>query len=145
MAASRCRCLAASRPTAYSGIAPGGMRMTPKTRSWLRLAAAWLAGAVALGRAAAGMPADAPKAAAPEPPAQVVLVEGERLTVDLHGAELAQVLRQVGEAAGFHITTSGTLGVVTAAFSARTLEEGLRRLVQDHEMMLVYRPAGLRN
>ena len=124
--------------------------MTPPTRSrillWIgrqarhRLAAACLAAAVTVGWTAVAAPADAPKA--PTPPAEVVTVDGGRLTVDLHGADLADVLRQVAEAAGFHLTTTGELGLITAAFSARTVEEGLRRLVQDHEMMLVYRPAG---
>jgi HEAT repeat protein len=106
-----------------------------------RLAAACLAGVAAIGWTAVAAPADAPKAAAP--PAQVVMVKGGRLTVDLRGAELADVLHQVAEAGGFHLTTTGELGRVTAAFSARTVEDGLRRLVQDHEMMLVYRPAGV--
>ena len=123
--------------------------MTPTTRSrmllWIdrqarhRLAAACLAAAVTVAWPAAAAPADAPKA--PAPPAQVVTVKGGRLTVDLRGVELADVLHQVAEAAGFHLTTTGELGRVTAAFSARTVEDGLRRLVQDHEMMLVYRPA----
>ena len=125
--------------------------MTSTTRSggplWIgcqarrRLAAACLAAAaVAVGWTAAAAPADVPKL--PAPTAQVVMLEGGRLTVDLRDAELADVLQQVAEAAAFHLTTTGELGLVTAAFSARTVEEGLRRLVQDHEMMLVYRPAG---
>ena len=107
-----------------------------------RLAVACLAAAVALAWTAVAAPADAPKISAPASPAQVVMVKGGRLTVDLRGAELADVLQQVAEAAGFHLTTTGELGRVTAAFSARTVEDGLRRLVQDHEMMLLYRPAG---
>ena len=105
-----------------------------------RLAAACLATAVVVGWTAVAAPADAPKV--PAPPTQVVMAKGGRLTVDLRGADLADVLRQVAEAAGFHLTTTGELGLITAAFSARTVEDGLRRLVQDHEMMLVYRPAG---
>lgn len=102
-----------------------------------RLAAACLA-AAAIGWTGVASPATPPKA--PEPPTEVVMVEGGRLTVDVRGAELVEVLHRVGEAAGFHLTTTGELGLVTAAFSARTVEDGLRRLVQDHEMMLVYRP-----
>ena len=126
--------------------------MTSTTRScsrlWIgrrarhRLAVACLAVAVAVGWTAVAAPADAPKAPAPAPPAQVVMVKGERLTVDLRGAELTDVLQQVADAAGFHLTTTGELGHVTMAFNARTVEDGLRRLVQDHEMMLVYGPAG---
>jgi hypothetical protein len=104
-----------------------------------RLAAACLV-AAAIGCTAVAAPAAPPNA--PEPPAEVVVVEGGRLTVNVRGAELADVLQQVAEAAGFHLTTTGELGRVTSAFSTRTVEEGLRRLVQDHEMMLVYRPAG---
>ena len=121
--------------------------MTPTTRLcsslWIsrqaghRLAAACLA-AAAIAWTAVAAAAAPPKA--PERSAEVVIVEGGRLTVDVRGAELADVLLQVGEAAGFHLTITGELGLVTAAFSGRTVEDGLRRLVQDHEMMLVYRP-----
>jgi len=102
-----------------------------------RLAAACLT-AAAIGWTPVAAPAAPPKV--PEPPAEVVRVEGGRLTVDVRDAELADVLLQAGDAAGFHLTITGELGLVTAAFSARTVEDGLRRLVQDHEMMLVYRP-----
>jgi hypothetical protein len=108
-----------------------------RARHWL--VAACLAAASVLGWTAVAAPADAPKV--PAPPGQVVIVKGERLTVDLRDAELADVLFQVAKAAGFHLTTTGELGRVTAAFSASTVEDGLRRLVQDHEMMLVYGPA----
>jgi hypothetical protein len=108
-----------------------------QARRWL--VAACLGAASVLGWTAVAAPADAPKV--PAPPGQVVMVEGERLTVDLRSAELAGVLFQVAKAAGFHLTTTGELGRVTAAFSAQTVEDGLRRLVQDHEMMLVYGPA----
>src|SRR6186713_3345159 len=114
MAASPCRCLAASRPTAYSGIAPGGRRMPPTTRPcrslWIsrrvrhRLAAACLT-AAAIGWTPVAAPAAPPKV--PEPPAEVVRVEGGRLTVDVRDAELADVLLQVGDAAGFHLTITG--------------------------------------
>ena len=126
--------------------------MTSTTRScsslWIgrqarrQLVAACLAVAFAVGWVGVAAPADAPKVPAPGSPAQVVMVKGGRLTVDLRGAELADVLLQVANAVGFHLTTTGELGRVTVAFSARTVEDGLRRLVQDHEMMLVYGPAG---
>ena len=83
--------------------------------------------------------ADPPKATPAGPPAPLVSVEDGRLTVDARDADLAQVLREVAERADFHLEISGPLGRVTAAFTAASVEEGLRRLVQDHELMLVYR------
>ena len=83
--------------------------------------------------------ADPPKATPAGPPAPSVSVEDGRLTVDARDADLAQVLREVAERADFHLEISGPLGRVTAAFTAASVEEGLRRLVQDHELMLVYR------
>lgn len=74
------------------------------------------------------------------PPELVVIGEG-RVTIDAHDADLADVLAQLGARAGFRVRTSGSLGRVTATFTAVSVEQALRRLVQDHELMLLYSPA----
>ncbi len=74
-------------------------------------------------------------------PVPVIAFSEGKLSVDLRDADLANVLQQIATRASFQLTTSGQLRRVTAVFTAVSLEEGLRRLVQDHELMLVYRPA----
>ncbi len=64
-----------------------------------------------------------------------------KLSVHVQDAELSEVLRQVAAVAGFQLKTTGQLGRVTEAFTDVSLEGGLRRLVRDHELMLVYRPS----
>ena len=73
----------------------------------------------------------------------VVIGEGG-VTIDAHDADLADVLAQFGARAGFRVRTSGSLGRVTATFTAVSVEQALRRLVQDHELMLLYSPASER-
>ncbi len=77
-------------------------------------------------------------ASAPSSPAPFVDVAGGQLTVDVRDADLADVLKQISARAGFELRTKGQLGHVTATFTAVSLEDGLRRLVQAHELMLVY-------
>jgi len=69
-----------------------------------------------------------------------VIDEG-RVTVDAHDADLAGVLAQLGAQAGFRVRTSGSLGRVNVTFTAMSVEQALRRLVQDHELMLLYSAA----
>lgn len=77
------------------------------------------------------------------PISPVVAIAGGTLTVDLHHAELESVLREIATRAAFDLKTSGQLGRVTATFTGVPLEEGLRRLAPEHELMLVYRaPSG---
>ena len=76
---------------------------------------------------------DVPGAVGLAPPELVVIEEG-RVTVDAHGVDLADVLAQLGARAGFRVRTSGSLGRVTATFTATSVEQALRRLVQDHEL-----------
>jgi len=64
--------------------------------------------------------------------------EGERNPDDV---DLADVLAQLGARAGFRVRTSASLGRVTATFTAVSVEQALRRLVQDHELMLIHSPA----
>ena len=115
---------------------PGGS-VQPLVRARARRTAmrwcASLALALCSGPAAAA-PADVP----PAPP--VVTVEPGRVTVDVRDAELADVLSALATRADFELETTGSLGRVTAGFTAASVEQALRRLVQDHEMMLVYGP-----
>ena len=78
----------------------------------------------------------------PVPPV-VEIAEG-KLSLDLHRAELESVLREIAARAAFELgTMSGELGRVTVTFTGVSLEEGLRRLAPEHELMLVYRaPSG---
>jgi hypothetical protein len=71
------------------------------------------------------------------PPDLVVIEEG-RVTVNAQDAELADVLLALGARAEFGLRIFGPLGRVTTAFTAMSLEQALRQLVQDHELMLVY-------
>jgi hypothetical protein len=97
-------------------------------------------GAPVLPAAEAAGPPPASSAISPPP---VVTVENRVVSVDAVDAEMADVLSALAQQAGFQLTISGQLGRVTAAFTRASVEEALRRLVQDHELMLVYgAPAG---
>jgi len=74
-------------------------------------------------------------------PLELVVIEEGRVTVDAHDADLSDVLAQLGARAGFRVRTSGALGRLTATFTAVSVEQALRRLVQNHELMLVYSAA----
>lgn len=80
---------------------------------------------------------DLPASVAPAPRELVVIEEG-RVTIDAHDADLADVLSELGARAEFRLRMSGQLGRVTTAFTVMSVEQALRRLVQDHELMLVY-------
>jgi len=123
------------------GPARSGARAWPRARRRrCRLAVAFFA---ALGHLAplsvAAAPAGPPGAMSPAP---VVAVEGGRVTVDARDADLADLLSQLADAAGFQLTTRGQLGRVTVSFTGLALASALRRLAQDYELMLVYRPSG---
>lgn len=107
----------------------------------------FLASAIAIGLAAvmsaqaatAGDPAaqDVSTSVFSAPPAVVVIEEG-RVTVDAHDADLADVLSDLGARARVRLRISGPLGRVTTTFTAMSVEQAVRRLVQDHELMLIY-------
>lgn len=105
-----------------------------------RLGVAMVLAAMVLGWSSPGAAADPGKAAAPPAP-PVIRFENGRLTVDVRDADLAGVLQQIAASAGFQLVTTGPLGRVSAAFRGLPLEDGLRQLVQDHELMLLYQPA----
>jgi hypothetical protein len=64
-----------------------------------------------------------------------------RLAVDLHDADLEAVLEEIAARGEFRLTTLGPLGRVTASFGGVSLEDGLRRLTGEHELVLVYQAA----
>lgn len=97
--------------------------------------------ATVFGSPSLGTTVCAQERSADSPVPALVFSEG-KLSANLRDADLEHVLRQVAERADFQLTTSGPLKRVTAVFIRVSLEEGLRRLVQDHELMLVYRPSG---
>jgi hypothetical protein len=109
-------------------------------RTWRRLRSGVALTVAVLGSTANGatVGAEQAPASAPAPPTRFVDVAGGQLTVDVRDADLADVLKQISERAGFELRTKGPLGHVTATFTAVSLEDGLRRLVQAHELMLVY-------
>lgn len=85
-------------------------------------------------------------AAGPEQPAASISptigLERGRLTVESRDADLADLLRQIAARAGFRLDTVGALGRVSMAFTSVPLDEGIRRLTRDHELMLVYGSQG---
>ncbi len=86
------------------------------------------------------------RAAAAEPPTTPrlhVTVEQGRLTVDLWNARLVRVLRLIGERAGVTMRFRGDPNAtLTQSFAGVPIEEGLRRLLQGHSLVLVYAPTG---
>lgn len=121
-----------------SRLGPAMLRAVA-TRQVLASVFAVTVAALASAPATAGDPVakDVPTSVVRAPPELVVIDKG-RVTVDAHDADLADVLSELGARAEFLVRTSGPLGRVTAMFTAMSVEQALRRLVQDHELMLVY-------
>ncbi len=70
-----------------------------------------------------------------------VTVEDGVLAVNVSNARLEDVLRAIAERAGLRLRLAGDLGrPITAWFTLR-LEEGLRRLVGDNSLIMIYEPA----
>jgi len=116
------------------GPAPAASRWV--ARLWV-LATLVVAATAPAAAAAPGQPG----ASVPQPATPTVHVEGQRVTVDVSNAELSDVLAELAEQAGFQLTTDAELGRVTAAFTVGSVEQALRRLVHDHDLMLVYSPS----
>jgi HEAT repeat protein len=83
-------------------------------------------------------------------PPEVVLKDG-RLSLDAEGRTLEWVLGRISRSAGFPIVVDETAGeaVVSLRFQDLPLEEGLRRLLRDHDAFFFYgaqdgAPAALR-
>jgi hypothetical protein len=80
-------------------------------------------------------------------PGRAVVVQGGQLSVDLQGADLGEVLTQVGRQAGIRIAAGPSAGKrVSARFADVELEEGLRRLLRlaslNHVFLYAPGPAG---
>ncbi len=110
--------------------------------TWRLLAMGLALTAALVGSAPLGTSARAEDASAVASPAPLVVFRDGKLSVDVYDVELSEVLQRIATLAGFQLTTEGSLSRVTAVFTGVSLEEGLRRLVQDHELMLVYRAPG---
>jgi hypothetical protein len=90
--------------------------------------------------------ASASDEAGPQAPARwVVLVEGDRLTVQVDRVPLPLVLQQLARQAGLRVSGSDAAGdvVVSAAFRDVPLDEGIRRLLRAQPHVLVF--AGARS
>jgi len=72
-----------------------------------------------------------------------VRVSRGELTVDVHEAPLAQVLRTVGERSGVAVTLRGDFSApITQSFTSVPLEEGIRRLARGHSVAVTYAAPG---
>ena len=70
-----------------------------------------------------------------------VTVEGELLTIRVQDARLDDVLRAIAEQAGLRLKLTGDLGRPTTAWFEIRLEDGLRHLVGDNGLILIYEPS----
>ncbi len=70
-----------------------------------------------------------------------VAVRAGLLTVKLHDAPMADVLLTIGAQAGFEVIIRGDLGApVTWSFSDLPLDKGIRRLLDDSSLIMLYAP-----
>jgi hypothetical protein len=71
-----------------------------------------------------------------------VAVRAGLLTVKLHDAPMADVLLTIGAQAGFEVIIRGDLGApVTWSFSDLPLDKGIRRLLDDSSLIMIYAPS----
>jgi len=83
------------------------------------------------------------RAAQDAPPAtdEVAVREG-LLSVNLRGAPIADVLLAIGTQAGFEVIIRGDLSApVTWSFTDLPLDKGIRRLLDDSSLIMVYAPS----
>jgi hypothetical protein len=85
----------------------------------------------------------APAAEAPMPAPTMEVTVGEgRLSVNLRGAPLADVLRLIGQEARLKVNLDGQFRTpITGIFTGLPLETGIRRLTQGHTSTFAYAPA----
>jgi hypothetical protein len=82
-----------------------------------------------------------PVQAAPASAIQVTIQQG-LLTVDVQDVPLTDLLRIIGERAGFGVTIHGTVKApVTDSFTDLPLGEGIRRVVGGNGLVLIYAPS----
>ncbi len=85
--------------------------------------------------------ADAAKAETPTALIEVKVREG-LLTVNARGVPLAEVLRAIGEKAGFTVIIRGNLSApVTRSLSDIPLEKAIKRLIGENTWFMIYRPS----
>ena len=71
-----------------------------------------------------------------------VTVQQGLLTVHARDAPVADVLRVIGEKAGFTVTIKGDLGIpVTDSFAGVRLDKAIERLVGEHSWTMIYGPS----
>ncbi len=70
-----------------------------------------------------------------------VTVEDGVLAVHVRDAPLEDVLRAIAERTGLRMRLAGDLGRPTTAWFTLRLEEGLRQLVGDNSLIMIYEPA----
>ncbi len=70
-----------------------------------------------------------------------VTVEDEVLAVNVRNVPLEDVLRAIAERAGLRLRLVGDLGSPITAWFAVRLEEGLRHLVGNNGLIMIYEPA----
>lgn len=78
----------------------------------------------------------------PGAPAWVLVVQGDRLTVELKGVPLGAVLADLARQAGLRVALSEATGqdLVSARFRNMPLDQGIRRLLGPRSYVLVYAP-----
>jgi HEAT repeat protein len=112
----------------------------PRSRSlWLILSSVvWLLGAVPVAAASRPAAADAPDPATP----WTLVVLGDRLTVQLDGVPLREVLAELARQATLHLTIDEAAGNerVSASFHDVPLVDGIDRLLGPHAYALLYAP-----
>ncbi len=95
-----------------------------------------------LGIGVHGRPALAAAAQQEANPARIdVTVEDGVLAVNVRDARLEDVLRAIAERAGLRLRLAGDLGPPITAWFTLRLEEGLRHLVVDNSLIMIYEPA----
>jgi hypothetical protein len=115
--------------------------MTRRVRSpspWGLAVAGALLWAVAVPRDAAGTGSRPPGLAELD-----VAVDEGRLTLDLQGARLGEVLRTIAEQAGIRVSVEGEADrLISAAFAGVPLDEGVARLTRGGSLVLIYAATG---
>ena len=113
-------------------------------RNWLSSPAVWLARVILVSMLfgltldGGSVLADAAKVEPATAPIEVKIREG-LLTVNARGASLADVLRVIGEKAGFTVIIRGNLSTpVTSSFAGVPLDKAIRRLIGRNSWIMIY-------
>jgi len=118
-----------------------GSSVIPSARTTLVLLSARIMACLILAVPTVNISTAPPVQAAPVSAVQVTIQQG-LLTVDVRDAALADLLRTIGELAGFRVTIHGDVTApVTDAFTDLPLGEGIRRVVGGNGLVLIYAPS----